>query len=182
MINGHGIVQRLKTLQFNLEDINTCYDNTLKDTFLEVGIEIDKPYILNYETYKLFNKERELRKLYKDKLFSSILNFTQTYYSLKEYLRKEFPQKKDIIEDFFSNKKVNLIARKDICNDLKHNPEKDLKYGLEEVNRETIKEPKQIKINIEFRRTWFYSGIDSVEHCNTLFKDLLKFIEAHFRK
>ncbi len=181
-MQNQRIVQRLKTLQFNLDDINDCYDNSLKDTFLEVGLGYHKQYPLNEETYRLFNKEQELKKLLEDKLFSSVFNFTQTYYSIKEYLREEFPEMKQIIEDFFSNEKIGLIARKDICNDLKHNPEKDLMYGLGEVRKVSFTEPEQVAINIEFRRTWFYSGIDSVEHCNLLFKELKTFIEANFNK
>lgn len=152
-MQNQRIVQRLKTLQFNLNDINDCYDNSLKDTFLEVGIEYHKQYALDDETYKLLDKEQKLRKLHEDKLFSSIFSFTQTYYSIKEYLRKEFPQNKEIIEEFYSNEKSGLIARKDICNDLKHNPEKDLKYGFGQVSRETFTEPKQVVINIKFRST-----------------------------
>jgi hypothetical protein len=180
-MQNQRIVQRLKTLRFNIDDINHSYDNTLKDTFLEVGLEYHKQYPANDETYRLFNKEQELRSLYKDKLFSSIFNFTQTYYSIKEYLVKEFPQKKEIIEDFFSNEKIGLLTRKAICNDLKHDPKKDLKYEFGEVSKQTFTEPGQVVIKIEFRRTWFYSGIDSVEHCNVLYKELKRFIEVDFK-
>lgn len=182
MIEDKKFERRLKTLQFNIDDVNNCYQKTLKDTYIECGIEYNKSYPLNEETYNRLNKQKELKQFQEDKLYTSIFNFTQTYYSIKEFLRKKFPQKKKVIEDFFSNEKVGQIARKNICNDLKHNPEKDLKYGIGEVSRETRKEPGKQMTRITFRETWFYAGIDSVEHCNKLFYELLSFIEENFNE
>lgn len=180
MIQNKKIEQRIKSLRFNIEDINSNYEATLKDAYLECGIEYGKSYPYNDETFKLMRKVDELEMFRRDRLFSAILNFTQTLYSLKEYLRKVYPQKKDNIEAFFSNNELKVIARKDISNDLKHNPDKDLKYGIDIVGREIVIENNKQVEKIELKRTWFYSGIDSVDLCNHLFKDTLEFVEKSF--
>lgn len=52
------IVQKLKTLQFNLDEINKCYDNSLRDTFLEVGLEYHKQYPLMKKNINFSIKSR----------------------------------------------------------------------------------------------------------------------------
>ena len=128
----------------------------------------------------MFRKHEKLRKTREDKLFICVFNFTQAFYSIKEYLRKEYPQKSRLVEDFFSKVNIGFIARKDISNDLKHNPDKDLRFGLGEVNKEITREANKKIIRTQYRRSWFYSGIDSVEHCNRLFQDLKTLFETHF--
>lgn len=182
MIRNIKVDLRLKTLKHNMDTVNEYYNDTLKDTVLECGIEYHKKYPYNDETINLFNKHKALQKHREEKLFSSIFNFTQTFYSIKEYLVKEYPSKKSITENFFSNEKVNMKSRKEISNDLKHSPDKDLKFGIGEVSREIILEPKKRIEKINMRKTWFYSGIDAVEYCNILFRELLEFIEINFNE
>ncbi len=182
MIKNKKVDLRLKTLKHNIDAVNECNNDTLKDTVLECGIGYHKKYPYNEETINLFNKHEALQKHREEKLFSSILNFTQTFYSIKEYLVKEYPSKEVIIENFFSNEKVKMKSRKEISNDLKHNPEKDLKFGIGEVSREIILEPKKRIEKINMRKTWFYSGIDAVEYCNILFRELLELIEINFNE
>ena len=160
-----------------IEDINLNYAETIKDAYIECGIEYNKPYPYTEETLKLFKKPEQLEKRRRDKLFSSILGFTQTYYSIKEYLCKEYPQKKRIIEDFFSEKTIGLIARKDISNDLKHNPVNDLIFKFGVVGKETIREPKKVIHKTNYKRTWFYADLDSVELCNRLHNELMDFLK-----
>jgi hypothetical protein len=176
-----NIEQRLKALKFNLDDLNNCYSETLKDSYIECGIEYNKKYPYNQETLDLIKQPEILNELRKDKLFCSILNFTQTYYSIKEYLRKEYPQNKKNIENFFSEKSLGIITRKGISNDLKHNPQNDIVYKFGVVGKEKIIEPGKITEVTHFKHTWFYAGLDSVDLCNNLYIDLIKFIEENIQ-
>lgn len=171
------IVQRLKALRFNIEELNNWYNETQHDSFLECGIEYNKKYPYNEETLELFKKPELLDELKKDKLFCSILNFTQTYYSIKEYLCKEYPLKKKIIEDFYSDKSLGIVKRKGISNDLKHNPQNDIVFKFGVVGREKRIEPGKTVEITHYKNTWFYAGIDSVDLCNNLCAELLEFIQ-----
>jgi hypothetical protein len=177
MIENSKIAQRLKVLQFDISDINLYYKESLKDPVIECGMEYNKQYPYNEETINRLNNQENLQKAQADKLYCRIFNFTQTYYSIKEYLRKLYPQHKSIIEDFFSNDKIGLISRKDICNDLKHKPEKDLKYKTNLVREVTKSETKMQILITNFGKTWFYDKVDSVALCNDLYNELLMFLE-----
>lgn len=173
---------RIRALKFNLDRLNLAYEESRRDSFTDVGMEYNKQYPYN-EAQKLIKKQEELKKSREDVLFFTILNFTQVFYSIKEYLRMEYPSKKDKIENFFSNKPVGFEfkARKDISNDLKHNPANDLKYGFGQIGKtETKIEGSTMFITTRSRETWFYYELDSVEHCNNLYNDVIQFMETEF--
>src|ERR1035437_7637780 len=104
MTQNNKFSQLLKVLQFDINDINLFYNDSLRDPYTDCRIEYIKPYPLNDETLNLEHKIREY------KLYCRIFNFTQTYYSIYQYLRGKYSKKVDlqrnkIIEDFFSNEK-----------------------------------------------------------------------------
>lgn len=74
------IVKRVFALQYNLEKLEEAYQETLKDALIEVGFE----YGVKYTDNKWFEeKELEYRSLMQrreDILFTTILNFTQSFY------------------------------------------------------------------------------------------------------
>jgi hypothetical protein len=174
-----NIEQRIKALQHNLEDINVCRDNLFIDTYAACGLEYDKSYSVD-DMNKIYESEKELKKKLEDRLFTSIFNFTQTYYSIKEYLVKEYLNKKTSVENFFSNAQNRSNPRKNICNDLKHNPKNDLKFETRELEKKSYIEGNTHYIKIEFRETLFYDNVDSVEFCNALYNDLIAFIHKNF--
>lgn len=181
MIQNKKIEQRLKTLKSNIDAVNLSYKDSIRDYIIDSGLEYHKSYPFpDKNTLELLKNSDELKQLREDKLFDSIFNFSQIFYSIKEYLRKEYPQSKQLIEDFFSNEKIGTVTRTKISNDLKHNPDKDLIYGVGKVKEETIQESKKTIYKMYYRQTYFYSGIDSVELCNSLYCDLMKFINDNF--
>jgi hypothetical protein len=180
MLNNKKIDIKIRGLKFNLDQINTFYEETLRDVVSDSGMEYGKKYPLNSQTIELFNYQDKLQKSREEKLFFSIFNFTQIYYSIKDYLKKEFPERKDKIEGFYSTKLLGLKARKDISNDLKHNPENDLKYDFRFVDRQHYIEGRTKHIKLNLKNSWFYHDIDSVEYCNKLYKELLDFLTTEF--
>lgn len=172
--------QRLKALGFNMNEIDLAYQDLIKDYVQEVGIVYDTWYPENGETENLFNKAEELYQLRKDKLYTAVFNFTQTFYALKECLLSQSPNEKDKIENFFSNEKKKSISRKDIANDLKHDPIKDLKFDSRVVKMEIIKEPNKETHISYMRRSWFYGEHETVEYCRELYNDLLNFMKLTF--
>jgi len=180
MLNNRKIDIRIRALKFNLDQINTFYEETLRDVVSDTGMEYGKKYPLNSQTIELLNNQKKLQKSREDKLFFSVFNFTQVYYSIKDYLKKEFPDRKDKIEGFFSSRIVGLKARKDISNDLKHNPENDLKYDTRLVDKQEYIEGRTKHVKFNLKNSWFYYDIDAVEYCNKLYKELLDFISIEF--
>jgi hypothetical protein len=171
---------RIKALKFNLDELNEAYNLTTRDVVTETGMEYGKQYPYNEETLSIIRQQNKLKKEREERLHFKILNFTQVFYSIKEFLKKGYPEKKQKVEDFFSDTELGNKARKDISNDLKHNPENDLKYGFGQVGKEEIRDgTKRIK-KIYFKHSWFYRGIDSVEYCNNLYKELSNFIHVEF--
>lgn len=120
-----------------------------------------------------------------DKLYCRIFNFTQTYYSVYQYLRGKYSknldlQRNKIIEDFFSNEKKRGINRIEICNELKHNPKKDLEYKTHLSKEEIVSNSTRQIIYTNRGQTWFYEHIDSVALCNDLYNELLIFLEKPY--
>ena len=151
IISNVNTERRLKILQLGIDEIKECYDATLRDTYLDVGLEYNKKYPYPDDgTLNLIKKAEELKKLRELKLYTSIFNFTQIFYSVKEFLLADFPQYKIDIENFFSNEKVSGLSRTRISNDLKHNSKKDLEYKsiLQQLN--TDKELNSRSKNISF--------------------------------
>ncbi|HBL73962.1 MAG: hypothetical protein A2W90_12205 [Bacteroidetes bacterium GWF2_42_66] len=171
---------RIKALKFNLDELNEAYNLTTRDVVTETGMEYGKQYLYNEETLSIIRKQDKLKKEREERLHFTILNFTQVFYSVKEYLKKGYPEKRQKVEDFFSNIGLGNKARKDISNDLKHNPQNDIKYGFGEVGKEETKDGTKRITKIYFKHTWFYGGIDSVEYCNNLYKELSRFIHDEF--
>jgi hypothetical protein len=171
---------RIKALKFNLDELNESYNLTARDVVIETGMEYGKQYPYNEETLAIIRKQDELKKMREERLHFTILNFTQVFYSVKEYLKKGYPEKKQKVEDFFSNNELGIKARKDISNDLKHNPQNDIKYGFGQVGKEETKDGTKRITKIYFKHTWFYNGIDSVEYCNNLYKEFSRFIHDEF--
>jgi hypothetical protein len=169
---------RIKALKFNLDQLNSAYLETIRDSVTDTGIEYHKQYPYNDETRAMFKKHEDLKKSREEILFFTIFNFTQVYYSVKEYLKKEDPSQKDKIETFFCDRPLGFKARKDISNDLKHNPSNDLTYAFGQVGpTETTREGSSLVIRTNYRETWFYYGVDSVDYCNRLYKELIEFVD-----
>jgi hypothetical protein len=181
VLRNEKIDIRLRALKFNLEQLNLAYNETTRDAVIDSGIEYGKKYPYNAETLNILRKRDELQKSREDKLFFTVFNFTQVYYSLKEYLRKEYPARKEKIEIFYSSRPLGFAGRKEISNDLKHNPSNDLRYGFGQVGEEEkVREGSKLIIRMKYKHTWFYYGIDSVEYCNNLYKELMEFITTEF--
>jgi hypothetical protein len=184
MTQNNKFSQLLKVLQFDITDINLFYNDSLRDPYIDCGIEYNKPYQLNDETLNLEHKIQELKNLREDKLYSRIFNFTQTYYSIYQYLKGKYtkrvdPQRNKIIEDFFTNEKKRKINRIEICNGLKHNPKKDLEYKTHLAKEEIVSQSQRQIIYANRGQTWFYEHIDSVALCRDLYSELVMFIEKH---
>lgn len=181
MAENQKIALRLKVLQDEIEDINKFYSDTLRDAYTDCGMEYGKSSPYNEETIKLHNQTlrqgQELEEHRTEKLYGRILNFSQTYLSMKDYLKKLYPKKKQIIEDFFSNDKVDGIARKDIGRDLKHNPENDLTLKMKKSEISFL--PYGKIYSVEIQKKWFYKDIYSVEYCNLLYNELLTFLKEN---
>lgn len=180
MLRNEKIDIRLRALKFNLDQINDAYEQTFRDYITDTGLEYGKQYPYNEQTIKIVQRAEELKKSREDMLFFYIFNFTQVYYSLKEYLRKEYPAKKGEIEAFYSTRQVGFQARKDMSNDLKHNPTKDLKYEQRTVDIQKSREGNVLRTTYISKQSWFYYEIDSVEYCNKLYKELTDFIRTEF--
>lgn len=177
---NQNIQQRLKSLRLNMNEINLAYKDLTRDYILDSGIEYDKQYPDNKESQVLFQKAEDLFQSRKDKLFTAVFNFTQTFFSLKEYLIAQSPDRKNEIEDFFSNEKKNSISRKSISNDLKHNPNEDLKFDARVVKTEIKNEPGRTTHISYMRHSWFYGKFETVEYCQKLYKDLGIFMKQTF--
>lgn len=172
---------RLRALKFNLEQLNSAYNETTRDSVIDSGLEYGKNYPYNEGTYDMLDEPDKLRKSREDMLFFTIFNFTQVFYSIKEYLKAGYPNKKVEIENFFSTRQLGFTERKAISNDLKHNPSSDLKYEHGQIGEsQTRREGRKLKIMTYYRWTWFYYGVDSVEYCNTLYKELIDFLTKEF--
>lgn len=186
MIQSDKFTQILKVLQFDINDINLYYADTLKDPFIEHGMEYHKKYTVTDEFRKLVQECDNIQRTREEKLYCRIFNFTQTYYSIYKYLTGKYTKKIDsqqnkIIEDYFAIDKKAGIVRTEISNALKHNPKKDLIYKTKMVKDEMVSQSgKQIIITNHYK-TWFYDGIDTVEHYNALYNELLEFLNKnHF--
>lgn len=182
MTMNKKIALRLKKLQGERENMWRFYTATFQDAYADVGMDYTKEYPYNEVSIKMFNQlSSEAEKLEverQEKLYGEIFNFTQTYFSFKDYLKNLYPTQKSIIEDFFSNEKRDGIARKDICNDLKHNPENDLEYLNDET--ETTILPNKIVYIASNQKRWVYrKEIYSVEYCNILYNELIDFLNKN---
>lgn len=175
-----NIYQRLKSLRLTLKNIDQYYNDIAKDHYIDAGIDYTMEYPDNDETHAMFKRAEDLYQLRKDKLFTEIFSFSQTFCSLKDYLNGYAPSKKSLIENFFSNEKINLLSRKQMANDLKHNPKKDLVFDIRVVKKETIKEPGKITHISYIKHSWFYDKIEAVEYCHQLYVDLIIFMKANF--
>lgn len=174
-MNNKKVDIRIRALKFNLDQLNAAYAETTRDSVVDTGFEYGKQYPYNDETRALIKMHEDLKKSREDILFFTIFNFTQVYYSIKEYLRKEYPTQKERIEQFFSDRPLGFKARKDISNDLKHNPSNDLQYGIGKIGKdETFMDGKKLIVRTNYKETWFYYGVDSVEYCNHLYTQLIE--------
>jgi len=178
---NNKVALRFKLLQSEIEEINKCYNNTLRDSYADSGMEYNKPVPYNEESILMFNqlleKGETLQKQREEDLFGKLFHFSQTFFSIKDYLKKIYPQYEGIIEDFFSIEKIDGITRKKICNDLKHNPPNDLVLKRPEPEITLLPTGRIIKVSNQ--KKWFYVGKDSVEYCNKLFNDLSFFLKEN---
>ena len=170
---------RLFALKYNLENLTESYEETKKDAFLEVEFQ----YYVEYEDNESFRKrEQEYRSLVKTReyvFFTWLLNFTQCFYSLKEYLINLQVIEKRKVEEFFSRPASKGLSRKQTANDLKHNPDKDAKYDFQVVKKEKIIDGNTVRNNMYYKKSWFYEDREAVEHCTALFNDLFGFIKQN---
>jgi hypothetical protein len=179
MTHHSGFSLRLKTLQFDIEEVNRYYKETRKIPLPEIRVE-DGNSVSFEEMGKLLIKQYDTQSPEVEKLYSRIFNFTQTFYSIKEYLKKIYPEQEQCIEDFFSNELFYLpFSRKDISNDLKHHPDlKDLKLKNLSVGRSQYPDCSY-SIFFLSDMDWFYGNINAVPFCNNLYKELLEFLKGH---
>lgn len=175
------VALRFKLLKSEIEELNKCHQDTLRDPWVDCGMQYDRPTPYNEESIKIHNELLSqglaLIKKREEDLFGKIFHFSQTFFSLKDYLKKLYPQYEGIVEDFFSNEIIDGITRKKIGNDLKHNPEYDLE--LKKRKPEITKLGTKQIITIHMEGKWYYNEIDSVKHCNTLFSELSEFLEKN---
>lgn len=168
---------RIFALNHNLRQMAYAEHEMTRDAFTDVGLE----YETNYEENAWFRAKiaeyENLNKVRKYTLFTYIYNFTQCYYGLKEYLAKLIPREKHSIEDFFSNISTQYGIRKQIANDLKHKPSKDLDFDWRRVAKATIRKKGIIQHTSHYNNTWFYGDKEAVEHCKRMYDDLVGFLE-----
>ncbi|HCB44968.1 MAG TPA: hypothetical protein DEP37_00920 [Algoriphagus sp.] len=167
---------RLRALKIALDEIDIAFRETKKDAFLEIGFKYDVPYPETSQNRALHKKVDLIRREREDILYYRIFCFTQVVYSLKDYLKKIYPLKKREIESFFSDQIDGSIPKKGLANDLKHNPDKDLKFGFVEKSKKTeiVNRSKITTINFNFN--WKYQGLDTIDHCKTVFKEIHQFV------
>jgi hypothetical protein len=180
----------LKILKSDIEELNACYKNTLKDPFIEAGFEYNKKYPYNPESIKnqndRVNEQERLIQIEVEKLYGKIFHFTQSYFAIKDWLvrtltKKKYPELNGVLNDYFCNEKVNGISRIDYCNELKHNPNKDLHYKSN-ILKEQYRTNKGMTYSItNLGKTWFYDETDSVQLCNFLYDDLNLFLEKFIK-
>jgi len=166
----------MDALKLGLEEIEAAYQETLKDSQLELGLMYDT-YPLDETHNALFKQAEDITKKRKEDLYYRIFCFSQVVFSLKDYLKKSYPVHTGKIESFFSDPREGGIIIKEMSNDMKHNPKLDLKYGL------VIKSTKTEIINRRQTTTtyanfnWSYRGIDSIDHCNYIYKEIRHFLQ-----
>lgn len=175
-IFGNKISARIFAIRYNLREVNRAYEASTRDAFLDAGLEYNKEYKDDVWYRQKEFEYQMLQRVRNLELFTAILNFTQSFYSLKDYLKKSFPQFKNKIEEFFSRENNSMKSRKSISNDLKHNPKNDVEYRFEKTGHETVHTPGKILSTTYMKHSWFYGNNESVEHCSLLFSDLLSFL------
>lgn len=177
---SRNVYQRLKSLKLNLDEVDKCKDDLKRDYIKDVGLEYDIWYPDNEESQALFREGEDLYELRKDHLFKTVFNFSQNFYSLKEYLIEYEPKKVGVIEDFFSNENNDQLSRKQISNDLKHNPNNDLEFDSRIVKKESIIEHHKTTHISYIGHSWFYGKVETVEYCHKLYAELIQFLEKNF--
>jgi hypothetical protein len=166
----------MDALKLGLEEIKAAYQETLKDSQLELGL-VNETYPIDETHNALFRQAEDITKKRKEVLYYRIFCFSQVVFSLKDYLKKSYPVHERKIESFFSDPREGGMTIKQMSNDMKHNPKLDLKYGL------VIKSSKTEIINRRQMTTtyanfnWSYRGIDSIDHCNYIFTKIRHFLE-----
>ena len=180
MERNKKIINLLKVLQDNIDDINLIYKDTIKDPYIEAGFEYGKKYPYNEETLKLQNEkiseQERLIQIQVNKLYGRIFNFTQTYNSFKGLLIGIYPEKKRTIEKFYTEKN-GFISREEMGNKLKHDPKKDLEY-YSIIEKITVNEKNGMTYSINSpEKTWYYDYLNSVVICGNFFRDLKTFLE-----
>jgi hypothetical protein len=171
---------RIFALKYNLDRLVEAYAHSRKDSLLEVGLNYEKTYDDNEEFQRLDKAYQDLVIYKENVLFTCVLNFSQSYYTIKEFIKNTYPHKTKVVEEFFSTPTKNNISRKKISNDLKHNPENDIKYDFKEVKRETKYSYRKVNHIIYMKQSWFYGEFESVEYCQQLYKELIGFLKAEF--
>jgi len=186
MIQNKKFDRLFKVLTSDIDDLKMIYKNTLKDPYIEAGFEYGKKYPYTPETIKIDDEkiaeQKRLIQLEAEKLYGKIINFTQTYYSIKGCLIGTYSKAKNqelnkLINNYFCKEKIDGITRIEICNGLKHDPAKDL-YYKQNIIKETRRTNKGIVYSItNHGNTWFYDNKDSVRLCSFLYDDLKEFLE-----
>lgn len=168
---------RVNALKMGLEEIEAAFQETRKDSWLEVGIVYDKPYPLDEIHNALFKQADAITKERKDVLYYRIFCFSQVVFSLKDYLKKSYPVHTGKIESFFSDPREGGITIKQMSNDMKHNPKLDLKYGLviKSSKSEIINKTQIMTTYANFN--WGYQKIDSIDYCKYLYKEICHFLK-----
>jgi hypothetical protein len=167
---------RMDALKLGLEEIEAAYQETLKDSQLELGL-VNETYPIDETHNALFRQAEDITKKRKEVLYYRIFCFSQVVFSLKDYLKKSHPVHTGKIESFFSDPREGGITIKQMSNDMKHNPKLDLKYGL------VIKSSKSEIINKTQITTtyanfnWGYQRIDSIDHCKYIYKEIRHFLQ-----
>lgn len=170
------IDQRLNALKEGLEKIDLAYQATLFDVDTEAGLEFGRLHPYNDEYIAKEKLKNQIISKRRQALYSEVFIFSQFFYSLKEYLKFFFPNKKSLIEDFFSNEKTHGFSRKDLCNFLKHEPSRDMRFKRIKIGESTVVEGNCKRTTMYLKNTWEFQGWDSIELCHAFYNDLLIFL------
>ena len=165
--------KRLKALEINKATLIQEYNEFLKDWFIEFG---GKYYIpASYDEAMKLNEKVEKKEIEcEDRLFTAILNYTQFFFAIRDFLKEKLSNKeKKKVNVWFSNRKNRISSH------LKHNPLFDLKRNfIHKTKAENI-------ITYKFDKSFHYKGqnekqINAYDLCLEIHEDLKKYLKDNY--
>lgn len=167
---------RLEALKFGLEEIDFAHKETLNDPELEFGFEYEKPYPMNAVNSALYKKADIIKKRRREILYYRVFCFTQVAFSLRDYLKELYPEHEAKILSFYDEILDSGFKRKDFSNKPKHDPNKDMKFGLQmKLQKTEVKDGEKTKVYF-YRFNWAFEGADSIDLCREFHKEIHDFI------
>lgn len=73
------------------------------------------------------------------------------------------------------------IPRKQIANDMKHNPKKDIIYDFKKTGEVINHSGNRTEHITYMKHSFFYGEHESVEYCAKLYKELIAFVNELFQ-